>query len=127
VSAVVVDTSVWIDFFGGRPTERLDEALRLGSVVLPPVVVAEILSGVRSRDRAAMIAFLTDLELADTPLAHWVAVGELRSTLSRRGVAVSTPDAHIAQCALDRDALLFSHDAVFQRIADLAPLRLQRG
>ncbi len=64
---------------------------------------------------------------SDTPFAHWVAVGELRSTLSTRGIALSTPDAHVAQCALDRDALLLSHDAVFGRIAKMTPLRLAGG
>ena len=127
MSAVVVDTSVWVDFFAGRPTERLDEALRLGSAVVPPVVAAELLSGVKGRDRVAMIGLLTDLELAQTPFSHWIAVGDLRAMLARRGLTVSTPDAHVAQCALDRDALLLSHDAVFTRIADATALRLARG
>ena len=127
MSAVVVDTSVWIDFFAGRPTERLEDALRLGSVALPPVVVAELLSGVRGRDRAAMIDLLADLELSATPLAHWIAVGDLRAALARRGLSVSTPDAHVAQCALDQDALLLAHDAIFTRIADATALRVARG
>jgi hypothetical protein len=42
-------------------------------------------------------------------------------------LSVSTPDAHVAQCALDRDGLLLSHDAVFVRIAHLVPLRVARG
>jgi predicted nucleic acid-binding protein len=127
VSAVVVDTSAWIDFFAGRPAERLEEALHLGAVMLPPIVVAELLSGVKARDRAAMIDLLTDLEIADCPLAHWIAVGDLRTTLARRGLTVSTPDAHVAQCALDRDALLLSHDAIFSRIASATTLRVARG
>ena len=127
MSAVVVDTSVWIDFFGGRPTERLEDALRLGSVIVPPVVVSEILSGVRARDRTAVLAFLRDLSLASTSLDHWVAVGDLRAMLARRGLSVSTPDAHVAQCALDADALLLTHDAVFKRIAGATRLRVARG
>jgi predicted nucleic acid-binding protein len=127
VSAVVVDTSAWIDFFAGRPAERLEEALHLGAVMLPPIVVAELLSGVKGRDRAAMIDLLTDLEIADCPPAHWIAVGDLRATLARRGLTVSTPDAHVAQCALDRDALLLSHDAIFSRIASATTLRVARG
>ncbi len=127
MSAVVVDTSVWIDFFAGRPTKRLEEALRLGSVALPPVVAAELLSGVRGRDRAAMIDLLADLELVATPLAHWIAVGDLRAALARRGISVSTPDAHVAQCALDRGALLLSHDAIFTHIAAVTHVRVARG
>ena len=39
----------------------------------------------------------------------------LRAALLRRGLTVSTPHAHVAQCAIDRGALLLTHDAVFLR------------
>lgn len=127
MSAVVVDTSVWVDFLAGRPTERLEEALRLGSVVVPPIVVSEILSGVRARDRAAVVELLNGLQIAESSFDHWVAVGDLRSMLQRRGLNVSAPDAHVAQCALDRRALLLSHDAVLTKIAGLTGLSVARG
>ena len=112
--------------YGGSP-ERLEEALRLGSVAVPPVVVAELLSLVSGRQRTAIIDLLADLELSATSLAHGISVGDLRATLARRGVTLSTPDAHVAQCALDRDALLLSHDAVFTRIANATALRVASG
>ena len=127
MSVIVVDTSVWIDFFGGRPAERLDDALQVGSIVIPPIVVAELLGGVKSSDRAEMLELLTDMEIAATPFAHWTAVGDLRATLQRRGLTVSVPDAHVAQCAIDRDGLLLSQDAVFTRMAAFVPLRVARG
>jgi len=122
---LVVDTSVWIDFFGGRSVPLLEDALALGSVVLPPLVVAELVSGVR-RDagRTALVDLLEDLALHETPRDHWVRVGDLRRTLARKGLTVSTPDAHVAQCALDREAPLLSRDRVFSRVARHAPLRL---
>ena len=126
VSGVVVDTSVWIDFFAGRPMPSLEDALAQGSVVLSPLVVAELVSGARrSRDRESITGLMRELPLHETPLDHWVRVGDLRRQLRGRGLAVSTPDAHVAQCALDRGALLLSRDAVFQRIAAIGKLRLQ--
>lgn len=122
---LVVDTSVWIDFFRGETVPFLEDALALGSVVLPPVVAAELVSGARKdADRAALIDLLDDLPLHETPRGHWIRVGELRGILAQKGVAVSTPDAHVAQCALDRGAPLLSRDAVFSRIARMSPLRL---
>ena len=125
VSGVVVDTSVWIDFLAGAPTPSLEEALSQGSVVLPPLVVAELVSGARQqREREAIEYFIEKLPLHETPLAHWIRVGELRRDLRDKGLSVSTPDAHVAQCALDRDAVLLSRDTVFASIARLSSLRL---
>jgi hypothetical protein len=124
VSGVVVDTSVWVDFFAGRPAPLLEDALDQGLVILSPLVVAELISGTRRpRDRAAIADLVRELPLHETPLEHWIRVGELRRQLRALGVAVSTPDAHVAQCALDRDALLLSRDRVFDRIAEVSKLR----
>lgn len=125
MSGVVVDTSVWIDFLAGVTVPDLEEALARGVVVLAPVVVAELIGGARRpRDRAAITDLLTELALHDTPIDHWVRVGALRRDLRNHGVSVSTPDAHVAQCAIDRDAVLFSRDAVFRRVARHSRLKL---
>lgn len=122
---LVVDTSVWIDFFGGRTIPLLEDALAIGTVVLPPVVVAELVSGARRpSDLDALVDLLADLEIHETPREHWVRVGELRRRLIEKGHAISTPDAHVAQCALDRDAPLLAADRAFVRIARQVPLRL---
>src|SRR6202011_4704776 len=97
-------------------------------VVLPPLVVAELVSGARRpRDRAAIADLVGELPLHETPLEHWVRVGELRRELGQKGIAISTPDAHVAQCALDRDAMLLSREAVFRRIADHSRLKVRSG
>jgi tRNA(fMet)-specific endonuclease VapC len=128
VSGILVDTSVWIDFFNGRPVPALEAGLSEGAVALPPLVVAELVSGARKeKERAAVIDLIRDLDVHDTPLEHWIHVGELRRRLAEHGVAVSTPDAHVAQCALDRGALLLARDAVFRGIARHTALRLSSG
>ena len=128
MSAVVVDTSVWIDFFAGRPAPELENALQQGLVVLPPLVVAELISGARRpRERAAIAELVAELTVQETPLAHWIRVGEMRRKLGEKGLTVSTPDANVAQCALDRDALLLTHDAVFTQIATVLVLRVIPG
>jgi predicted nucleic acid-binding protein len=128
VSGLVADTSVWIDFFGGRPVPALEQGLAQGAVTLPPVVVAELVSGARrEKQRAAIAELVRDLDVHETPVEHWIRVGELRRRLAGKGVAVSTPDAHVAQCALDRNALLLARDDVFRRIAKETSLRVASG
>jgi len=128
VSGVVADTSVWIEFFAGRPAPGLEQALAHGLVVLPPLVAAELVSGARRKaERASITELIDELPVHDTPIDHWVRVGELRRTLLDRGLSVSTPDAHVAQCALDRDALLLSRDSVFTRIGRSVGLKVSAG
>ena len=128
MSGLVADTSVWIDFLAGRPVPALEEGLAQGAVLLPPIVVAELISGARrERQRAAIIDLVEDLPVHGTPREHWIRVGDLRRRLAERGVSVSTPDAHVAQCAIDQDAILLSRDAVFRDISKATSLRLAQG
>lgn len=125
VSAVVVDSSVWIELFRGGDFPTLEEGLAEGRVLVPPLVIAELVSGATSRGDARRVEDLVqELDLVETPRAHWVRVGELRRRLRGRGLSVSTPDSHVAQCALDVRGVLLSTDTVFRRIARLTELRL---
>ena len=125
MAGVVVDTSVWIDFFAGKKADELELALANGAAILPPIVVAELISGASSaEERVAIGELLQEAPVHETPLDHWMRVGNLRATLARKGVAVSVPDAHVAQCALDRDAVLLTRDAIFARVARHTRLRL---
>lgn len=125
MSGLVVDTSVWIDFFAGRPVPALEQGLAAGQVALPPIVVAELISGAQAgKQRESIGELIADLPVHATPLDHWIRVGDLRRRLAQKGIAVSTPDAHVAQCAIDLDALLLMQDAVFEKIARHSALRI---
>jgi predicted nucleic acid-binding protein len=122
---VVVDSSAWIEFFRGRELPLLEDALEHGRIAVPPIVVAELVSGAASRGDAARVADLVrDLPLVEADRAHWVRVGELRRRMRAKGLTVSTPDAHVAQCAIDLDAVLLTTEAVFRRLARSSGLRL---
>ena len=125
MSVVVADTSGWVEFFAGREVPALERALSDAAVVLPPVVVAELLSGARrGRDQIAIADLLRSIPLHPTPFAHWIRVGNLRRTMRSKGLSVSTPDAHVAQCALDRHGVLLLRDRIFAKMTRLCALRV---
>ena len=127
VSALVVDTSSWISYFSGRSKqeEAIEEALKEGRVFLSPLVAAELLSSqLRDSDKEKLIDFLFTFPLCPSSLDHWIRVGELRAKLLSKGLKVSTPDAHIAQCCLDLDCFLLSEDKIFIHMAKIEPLKL---
>ncbi len=94
---------------------------------LPPVVAAELLSGrMAERARGELEEFLLTLPLCQADVAHWFRVGKLRNSLAVKGLSLSTPDAHVAQCALDLGADLLSADAIFRLVARHTKLSLLR-
>ncbi len=125
MSALVVDTSSWVTYLGRGEGDLLEEALGEGRVHLPPVVAAELLSGrLGPAQRRALEDLLSDLPLCAADRDHWFRVGRLRGSLAAKGLSVSTPDAHVAQCTLDLGGALLTEDGVFARMARHVPLRL---
>lgn len=125
---VVVDTSVWIEFFKGKPFPDVERALKEGRVYLSPIVVAELLSGVRSkREETQLMEFMSELPMVETPIEHWIAVGRLRCRCLRKGFSLSTPDAHIAQATLDLNGRLYTQDAIFRKIMPIAGIKVAAG
>jgi hypothetical protein len=60
----------------------VDAAIAAGSVVLAPLVIAELLSGdITHRQREMIGELLQELPLHETPLEHWMLIGELRRKL----------------------------------------------
>lgn len=125
MAEVVIDTSAWIDYFEGRTAKRLQAALDERHAVLPPLVVAEVITGASTvEQRNAIGEFLQEAPVYETSLGHWISVGLLRRELRRKGLTVTLPDAHVAQCALDLDAVLLTRDAIFKDIARHTALRV---
>jgi len=120
VTALVIDTSSWVSYLAGAPegAPLVEAALEEGRVHLPPVVAAELLSSrLGARQRRELVRLLDDLPLVAVDRAHWYRVGALRAALRARGLSVSTPDAHVAQCALDLGAALLTEDAIFALVS----------
>lgn len=123
--SVVVDTSIWIEFFRGTGAHELEQLLADGFVVLSPIVVAELFSApLRRQELRSLSAALEDIPIHPTPFAHWHSVGRLRANCAKGGFSVSTPDAHVAQCALDIRGHLWTRDAIFRKIGTSSTLKL---
>lgn len=125
MNGVVADTSEWIEYLANRPAPVFRQWLQTGHVVVPAVVVTELTSGARSREEQFVIEdLLSDLPMHDCSFHHSARAGELRRTLRANGVTVSSLDAQVAQCALDREIPLLTRDAVFWKIAQHTKLQL---
>jgi predicted nucleic acid-binding protein len=128
---MLVDTSVWMDFFNGHRSahaDRLAAAIADSeAIALPGLVITEILVGLRSDAEADKILRLLDAfgPGPEPTRADHVAAARLYRLCRGKGVTIrSTIDCLIAQLCL-RDRLeLLTLDRDFTGIARCAPLRL---
>ncbi len=112
---ILVDSSVWIDFFNGTEnieTDKLNEILGLEEVVIGDLILAEVLQGFRSdKDYKAARDVLTSLDVHDL-LGKEMAIKSALNfrKLRKKGITVrKTVDVIIATyCIENKIPLLFS-------------------
>jgi predicted nucleic acid-binding protein len=125
---ILVDTSVWIDFFSSSPGRAGNELRRLIEEVEPfaltGVVVTEVLQGL-TRDVSRIERFLSMWDLLEPSGFSTYREAAVISRLARsKGVSLSTIDTLIAAIALEHRASLFTLDKDFSRVARITSLRL---
>lgn len=112
---IMVDTSVWIDYFNGRntpETEILDGALGDMEVAVGDIILTEVLQGFRSdkeyRTARADLLSLDQVGMLGMDIA--LKASENYRTLRKKGITVrKTVDVIIATFCIEHDLpLLFS-------------------
>jgi len=127
---ILVDSSVWIDFFSSKPGRVGAELRRMieesEPFALTGVVVAEVLQGL-TRDARRIEGFLTQWDLLEpSGFETYREAAAIFRTARARGVSLTTIDTLIAAIALEHGASVFTLDQDFSRIARMTGLGLYR-
>lgn len=126
---VLVDASVWIEFFRPSGAFRIQQALDLEEIVTCLPVIQEVLQGFDDQNayliaREAMFSFPV-VEFPMTEEVLGMAVDLFRSG-RRAGLTIrSSVDCLIAACALRSSLTVLHKNRDFDSIARIAPLRLE--
>jgi predicted nucleic acid-binding protein len=129
---LVVDSSVWIDFFNDRPepaAEMLDQLLAHGEVriVVPDLVLFEVLRGFRREREHRQARLLLEsigihatggAGLALAAAAHYRALRALGMTMR------SPIDVLLAAWCIEEDFALLHRDRDFEAFEELRGLRV---
>ncbi|MBM4310329.1 MAG: PIN domain nuclease [Deltaproteobacteria bacterium] len=127
---VLIDTTVWIDFFAGRNEPHVARLQQLiedeEDVCLCGVILSEVLQGIRSdKDFARTKEYLDDLIFLPMRQTTFLGAAEMYRTLRKQGVTIRQPvDCMIASVALEYDARLLHNDRDFDHIARHVKLRI---
>ena len=127
---IVVDTTVWVDFFAGRRDQpHVAELLRLidddAGVALTDVVLAEILQGLRDdqtvrRVEGRLVAF--DILRLRTLDDFRMAAALYRHARSRGKTIRRTLDCLIAAVCVRHGCAILHNDRDFDHLADVTDL-----
>jgi len=117
---IVVDSSVWIDYFTGKNTpeaDKLDDLLGEVPIAVGDLVLAEVLQGFRTdkdfRKAKELLMSLSVLNMPDTNIAVQSAINF--RTLRKKGVTVrKTIDTIIATYCIENKLPLLHSDKDFQ-------------
>lgn len=129
MSNILVDTSVWLEFFKVRESpyaEALDRLLEEERVCTTNLIKAEIIPGARTPKQFRELKEYFDvLPLAAEPASLWEEIIDAQFRLRRSGInGVSIPDLIIAVVAKANDKVIFTKDSDFQLIQRVLPVAL---
>ncbi len=116
---VLIDTTVWIDFFAGRQLPHVAALERLikdkEDICICGIILAEVLHGIwqesefrKTKDLFNVMIFL--------PMPYSVFLGgaEIYRTLRRKGITIrNSVDCMIASVAIENDIMLLHNDRDF--------------
>jgi predicted nucleic acid-binding protein len=120
---ILVDTTVWIDWFADRDcraTDRLRLAIEQGEdLAVCGVVITEVLQGVRNdRDFATIRDRLFALIYLPVTVETHVRAAEMYRACRKRGLTIGKPiDCIISATCIENSAFILHNDRDFDHIA----------
>lgn len=125
---ILVDSSVWIDFFSPTPGRAGNELRRMivdaEPFAIAGIVVAEILQGLtRDVDNTERYLSMWDI-LEPAGFSTYRKAAAIFRLARSKGITSSTIDTLIAAIAMHHGAAVFTLDKDFSRIARLTGLPL---
>ena len=125
---ILVDSSVWIDFFSSSPGRAGSELRRMieeaEPFALTGIVVAEVLQGL-TRDARRIEQYLMQWEMLEPHgFETYREAASIYRAARAKGITPTPMDAVIAAIALEHKASVFTLDQDFFRIASITRLAL---
>ena len=122
---ILIDSSLWIDFFRRKSSAALraqtSQWIASPDAVNCEPVTFEILRHATASERPGLVARLNTLPLLPTPKAVWSEAALLGQGCRDRGFTVNSLDLLIAAIALHHDAELVTFDGDYTLIAHASP------
>lgn len=117
--SILIDTSVWIASFRGRPadiTEMTRQLLNNDRALTCGPVLFEIHRGLRTSEHRRIIPLMNAVVCLPFEEQDWELTGKLDASLRSNGITIPQMDLLIARVCLRHDVPLFTLDQHFEAI-----------
>jgi predicted nucleic acid-binding protein len=119
---ILVDTTVWIEFFRARSKigDHLEMLLLENAVSTCGVVMFEVLQGIKSEgEKNKILGVLASLPYVEMTKKLWHRAADLSIRLKKNGVNLPLSDILIAAIAAENDLSVYTLDNHFKQIPNL--------
>jgi len=125
MSRVLVDSSVWIDYFSsGFNSEALSGLLDHNLICINDIILAELLPSLMIKKENDVIALLYVVEKVKLDI-HWSQIIGMQAANLKNGInRVGIADLLVLQNALQNDLVLYSLDKHFRLMQKLFKFKL---
>lgn len=127
---VLMDTSVWVEFFRGRNAELVEKVsilLETGKAAYTGIIALELLNGAKGpRDVEILHDAFDSMQFVPVKDATFIEAGKMGYDLARRGFTGNTVDLLIARTTIENSMSLMTLDKHFVKIAEHTDLYLMR-
>jgi predicted nucleic acid-binding protein len=119
---VLIDTTVWIDFFAGRQLPHVAVLERLiknrEDICICGIILTEVLQGIREKSEFRKTKELFHAMIfLPMPYSVFLGAAEIYRTLRRKGITIrNSVDCMIASVAIENDIMLLHNDRDFTPI-----------
>ncbi len=123
--SVLVDTSVWIEYFrDGNNFEKLDFLIDENLVVINDLILAELIPFLKIRNQRKVIKLLNHINKLEIHI-EWDQLIEFQYKCLKNGLnGVGIPDLIIIQNAKQNHCEIYSLDNHFKLIKDIVKIKL---
>jgi len=122
---VLVDTSIWIDYFrGGDNSKDLDFLIDENLIVTNDLILAELIPYLTTKKQTKVIKLLHEVNRVPLDI-HWEEIIELQVKCLKGGAnGVGIPDLIIAQNAKQNNCKVYSLDKHFRLLNQVLKVEL---
>ena len=122
---ILVDSSVWIEYFKGNDrTLPLNKLLDLNNICINDLILAELLPSINHKKENVLKELL--LTITKVPLnVNWNTIIYMQTQNLKNGInKVGIADLIIAQNVIDNDLELYTLDRHFELMSELQDFRM---